>query len=451
MLIPQNPSTGPIPNSPSRARQVIFLALLTAASALLMSPLGWRAYLLVGGVYVPEFFAIPAALVCLTLGHNPVSDALRSRAFTWWAAFCGALMLLGFLLHGDILAAYSDFRCLLALGIAYIGIRKHNDLESVKPYVAYFMLLSLFFNAAALSLLPADLTNAKYSFPVLCLVIAIYVCGTRGWYLVLAACFSIGAYLTVHSFYRQNFAILAICGLAILASLFGNQDRYGRRRYGTAMLFFLGLLASLTYLPIVVAEASVFFRSNEARYIQIIGKSRELFAALSGSGTNNTGDATRIYYLQFIWDHLIYFIPPSGLGQKVLVNQWRSLWMSPSESMIGSSLDGGHLFMAAHFGLIITMIMATTVARQYSNALRSTPLERRPMLVLLGIATLFAFVGSSPFSQMSFASAFGLCLGFLLHPNQGAVTQPPKRGRIVQARAGQTLATAHGATDRRRS
>jgi hypothetical protein len=336
-------------------------------------------------------------------------------------------MMLGFFIHGDISASYSDFRTLFAVGASYIIIG-HSDMDNSRSHWIYFLIFSLVCNAVSLSVLPSNILIAKFSFPILCIVALVYLCAPRARYLSLALGFALGLYLTVSSFYRQNFLVIALCGAGMVLGILVARDRRGRPQLIPALVFLAAASVSSVFLPSLAARLSVFFRSNEARYIQIISKSRELFAALAGYGGSNTGDQIRVGYLSFIADNAGYFLLPGGLGQKVISGRWRSLWMDPSDIMVGSSLDGGHLFMAAHFGLILSICFVFWFIRKYLINLRKLTISELAFHGSLSIASFVSFIGSSPFSQMSFAIAFGMCLHFLHHYEGSRLIARPSNG-----------------------
>jgi hypothetical protein len=395
-------------------KRILSLATIALVAALLMSPFGWRKYLVFGGIYVPEILAIPLLLIFFPQKNNPISKTLRSKDFLLATAALAFLMMLGFMFHGDFVAAYSDFRCLVAMAFSMILIIRNPMTDQLSKNIAILLFLTLALNAASYVALPALVTTAKFSFPILALLALTYICGSRGWYILMGLGYAVGCYLAVNSFFRQNLAIVALTGIAMIASLFVERKESGAKSHISALTFLGALLAGLSLIPLFVEKLSIYFRSSESRYIQTIGKTREMLAFLSGNGAATSGDSARLAYFKTIGEHFVAFMPPGGLGQKALINQWRSFWMEPSEAIIGSSLDGGHLFIAAHFGLAIgTVLLFWTIAR-WSKAATSISLRSIPFYLIISAGLILSFFASSPFSQISFAVSFGICLGLLL-------------------------------------
>jgi hypothetical protein len=342
-------------------------------------------------------------------------------------------------------AAYADYRCVIVLGGAYYVGRAAMSDVTYSRIIVVFLLLSLLFCSIHPDVGKAVTIVAKYPVAVLSAVVAVYIAAGRGWYLSIVLALLLGTYLAIHSFYRQNFLIMAFAFMIVptipLVGLQRSKYRMYMESIGLAVASFL----LLALLPTIAARVMLYFRSDESRYVQSVAKTQDLVAFLSGNGAANVGDRVRLEYISFITDHWLYFLLPGGFGQKVLSLQWRSFWMPRNEVMLGSSLDGGHLFLAAHFGILLAGCILFLLGRQWVASFRAAGFARAPALLLLTGASLTFFATSSPFSQMSFAISFGLSVGCLLGyaaPERriAAGSMAGRRARVSRTRLGSAVA-----------
>ncbi len=379
-----------------------------------MSPLGWRKFLFFGGNYYPEVFFVALAFAAAVIDPAKTVHFFTRKFILISAAIAFALLFLGFAMHGNFIAAWSDFRCIIALAVAAYFVKTYSD-EKSDRYILVALISSLigFLISSRLNLQIMD-SSMKMAFAILAVVGSVYICSRRSWYIGMLAAISIGAILAVESFFRQNYLIMLLCVLSAAFSITANPRlRLINRLYisgvGIAAATFISYLEKY-----VSAYVLTYFQSSDSRYIHSIGKTREVLAMLSGSGNASQGDAIRLSYFQMIGDNTAEFLLPGGLGQSVLINKWRSLWMPPQETIIGSSLDGGHLYMSAHMGLILSGAIVILLARKWISALASLSIGQLPVFLLSSISVLVFFLFSSPFSQMSLAISFGACVGLLL-------------------------------------
>lgn len=388
--------------------------IITIISFLLMSPFGWSKYLYISGAYYPEILIIPLCFLTAAVNSNLIYRLLTNKSLLLWSVIISVLSITGIYFHGDMVAAYTDFRCLFAMYIAFYITKNMTHSRFNINLILYLLISNLVFFAFAYYMLPGIHIVEKYAFPIISVILVIYIAGLNGKFLIALLGFAVGIFLTIHSFYRQNFLIMIFCFASMIFAVPAARDPNGKSSKIRGLIFFASLAATTTAIPLVVSASSMFFRSNEGRYIQTIAKTRDLFAAIDGGSYARGADAIRLSYISVIKSHFLEFCLPGGLGQKALTNKWRSFWMPADNIIVGSSLDGLHLYLSAHFGIILTLIISMAYFIKLYPTLRNLRPAEIPVFLLTVVSLLLAIFFSSPTAQFGSAITFGIALAVLI-------------------------------------
>lgn len=432
------PRTRAIPARPA------WLDPLSAAliGVLLASPMGSQYILVFGSNYVPEVGVAAILFLNGAFDRSFLSKLiafLTSPAVAAWSLVCIILMLIGTAFHHDFIAAYSNFRTCLALGYAFIFAA---DIMNSNPnrveFLVQISILALISSIVFYEFLNTA-TTPKRLFPVGTLIFLTFVSLKRksvGFsFLVLA----IGAYSCVTSAYRSNLILFGVLAVAqVFALLFPISDvRRGKGRILDRVSLAIGALVSIVAAPLLIQMVMGYLRSDPGRYHQTIYKFQLMFDAIR-AGRPEQADSIRAEYVPYIGRHFLEFLLPSGFGSDAITYDWRSAWTPAEESMgFGASVDGGHVFMAVHFGLFLSAALVIFVAARAVWALpRCSPSEIAIRVLLwLAMGVFFVTFGGHAFAQLPVAIGAGLAFATLsASPTARNVVPSVRSGRAIPQR-----------------
>lgn len=415
------PQAAPRPISLPLRTLDLFNAILVAV--LLASPFGWNLLLNFGGRYFPEIglallFGVNAVLDQRFIGA--VGRFLATKQVLAWIFVSGLLLLAGYAFHRQIFAAYGDFRSSLILGVAFFWAKGATQTEGApgrfSKFLALMCVLALLANAVYYAGF-ATIDSVKQMVPTGIILLGLFLCLRQSGLLMTAVVILISTYLLVTSSYRSNFIlVIFVISAYMVASLYPiSQRRLGAARILDRLVLAAGVMALIPALPVLMTAAMNYLRSDPSRYYQSVIKVRQLQDVLR-TGRLYEADPTRAAYPGYIGDHFAEFLLPSGFGHEAIIYKWRSMWTPASEAMaFGNSLDGAHLFLAAHFGLVLGAFLFITVFWQAGwAALRTSPSEFIiRVLLLAAFGVFFVTFGGHMFAQMGVAIGAGLFLGVM--------------------------------------
>jgi hypothetical protein len=413
----------------------LFNAALIAI--LLTSPFGWSVLLNFGGRYFPEAGLVLLFVVNIALDSRfiiTLGGFLAKKPVLAWISLCGLLLLAGCVFHRQFFASYGDFRSSLILGLTFFLAKEATrDSETSGRFVKFLALtctLSILANAVYYSGF-STISSVKQMVPTGIILLGIFLSLKYSSLLTTALVILISAYLLVTSSYRSNFVVVIFIMTAyLLASLQPiSQRRIGATRMLDRLMLLAGVAGIITALPVLISTATNYLRSDPSRYYQSVVKVQQLQDALR-AGRLYQADPTRAAYPGYVSDHFAEFLLPSGFGHEAIIYKWRSMWTPANEAMaFGNSVDGAHLFLAAHFGLALGLFLFIAVFWQVGWAALRTPLSEFFVRVLLlaAFGVFFVTFGGHMFAQMGVAIGSGLFLGVMSadpRPKPGPIRIP---------------------------
>ncbi|CAL4869864.1 hypothetical protein MMA231_04156 (plasmid) [Asticcacaulis sp. MM231] len=389
-------------------------------SLLLTTPFGWSVLLKFGGNYYPEVLLIVACAFAVAVQKFYADELFaffRSSKVYIWGVICALLLFEGVLMHGNFFAAYSDFRATLLLGIFYCVAQKcGKENPRLIDFLIVFSVSSIVGNLIYYLFFKSEEYGVvKKAFPVLMFVAAIYLTTKYRNPLYSFAVILAGSSICVMSLFRTNLAVMVIMILYYLIfALFtlANRSRRGVN-YKTLIQYGLVIATLFLFFPALYSVGYEYLASDPTRYNQTIYKLQIL---VDNIRTGHSDDPIRAQYPQYIMKNIYYFLMPGGFGQSVLSTHWRSFWMNPRDEIFGSSLDGGYVYLAAHFGIIITcLLLFYLIFRFVKSSLNESLVEvSRRVICLAAALVYFATFGGNSFAQIGMAIGTGLLLGLMM-------------------------------------
>ncbi|MCK1294842.1 hypothetical protein [Bradyrhizobium sp. 30] len=396
------------------------VALCLFISAFAFSPFGWSLALNPGGNFVPEpvFLVMFCATFTRTRSGQIFRRAFRSTAFRSWAILSFILALIGVSVHQDVIAAYSDFRCLVLLGFSY-AIATDTDPSTKQISQTWLILMCaavILLNAIGYFLVPVETTSVKFQYPLGALIyLFVYCVLLRPSYMYAGLVIGCAVFIALTGFYRTNFAVLfAFCLIFVIAFVLRKINSPFKLLLISVIGVPIFILALLNY-EFVSQEMYNFLSATPSRYAQTIYKWNQMVQYFD-TGHLSEGDEVRSLYFPYIADHTLDFFLPGGLGQKVLIDNWGSLWSPEQERMgVGSSKDGGHLFLAAHFGLVLGAAIIANFSQKLWSSYRmlASMADKAVFGILSGALALYFLTMGMMFNQTAAAFGFGACLGLM--------------------------------------
>lgn len=411
--------------------------IIATNAALIFSPLGWSSLLNFQGNFYPEPIFLISGIIVVFSSHR-YALVVRSACFslTFLSTFIGLLLLLliGFIFHHNLLAAYSDFRpcILLAFGFSIFTVEPIElkiDAGKLAFWFNFYIMLSNIFSNV---FLPETSSSIKVVYPILSSVYCVFFClrykkiAMNDYMLYLSvAC---GCFMAISSFYRAFY----FCALVILIISFIHSiasivlpNRPVNSRVAGILLLSSAILA-MSAGDFISSRVYNYLTSSEDRYIQSVGKMNDIIATLGGESSPGT-ETTRGMYYSYIWNHFAEFMLPSGLGQKAIEGNWRSQWIPDSQNSdvlrgdTFSSKDGGAVYMATQFGIVIstflflyyiTSTLKADVKLRWFEFPGFSYMRVTRLFLIIPVLFLFIITGAM-FVQIAFSFTFGCCLGLI--------------------------------------
>ncbi len=423
---PMRPASGHRLSNAESFPSLLYLPLMDRFATILIallifSPFGWRSLLKFGGNFYPEPILL---LICIfgQFGPRYWRRAIRAlaltRAFWIWSGVSFLLFGLGAIALEDPIAAYSDFRCIIIIGGAYCMVAKtqFSRLEclSISVNLAVF---SIIFSIFAYIIYPPDVTSSKFSYPVLSVLFLLVVWGVpfRSPIKLILVTLSM-AFMALTGFYRVNYVMAALVLSAVLLLLVtGARNGALGTRLNSAVILLSSFVFPTIFFTVLSDFIFDYLSADPSRYAQSIGKMENVLLYFQ-SGEVGGGDDVRLQYFVYITDHLSEFMLPTGFGSKAMLFNYGPAW-AHVHLMIGSPLDGTHLFLLAHFGLVLSLILVVYVLLHIVRGLGGLYALDKIVCGLMLVAFLvYALATGAIFTEAHLALSAGLFLGILSRP-----------------------------------
>lgn len=397
-------------------------ALLIIFGALGLSPLGWEYLFNIGGNLVIEpGFALMAAGV-FAVNKKAASHIVETISQPMCALSLFALiglMFLGVLTTGDIVASYADFRSssLLVISFFLVSSRSENIRNNSIICCVVICVSSILSHVVYYRLFWVEQETVKniYPFSAILFVAAVLTRCNKEW--PWFALLGVSLLICVTAFFRQYYFYTGLIAFSFLIFIYGQLT--SKQNSGSSFVTVICAIAALSLLaPSLLNNIYDYMSANESRSIQSIEKFNNILSFSQG-GDLGGGDDLRAAYFDYIGAHLLSFMLPSGLGSRALIGSWGPFWASDKLEVQGAnSIDGGHLYIAAHLGLFLgAALIALLLVRVLTAALREPRSKDMiyHLMFIVAACSFFAFTGSM-FTVLSFAFSFGSFIGLLVRP-----------------------------------
>ncbi len=413
-----------------RSLSLFQIGLLFAAGFLFTSPYGTNKLLTVSDLFVGDAILLPAVVFYLLFIKS--AAAVRKELFSGLKALSFVGLFLLFILGAmttdwNVIASFTDLRCAcIIFGFFFLCSSTDEKVRVNAIYSAIIMVIvSLVSSAIYYRFYPDDDGGVKNYYPSYgCFLLAVAAIYEKKPYLGILG-FALSLFIAATSFYRSLMFVPVIFLLILARNFFRDitaRDAQSRRNAYIIGAFFLIAVLSSGLLANAIIEN---FNSSEGAVEQGVTKLNNLFDMLQGKGLGE-GDDLRAEYLSYIGSHVFSFIVPSGFGHKALIGHWGPAWTDETLNQLGaSSLDGMHLFLLCHFGLLLAILIVAHVFVRLSNSLLQTHASTFALrLIILCFIFGDSFVTASPFALISNAVFCGAtlgCLAFLQGPTKTAL------------------------------
>ncbi len=415
-------------------------ASLLLAGGVLFSPLGWVLLTFGGNLYIEP--AALAVLGMLLVSRSPalayLNFLLLRTKFVPVAALLMMLFLIGVAWSGDLVACYGDLRATLVLSAGFFLVATRNRRVRVNAIVAMFILnlLSVATSIVFYRYVWSDDVAVKntYAFSSMIFIFCLMTRGTSVvWY---AAALLVAGYICITGFYRQYYLYTALAAVDFIVFALASLLLAGRSVGRYALTFGALALALALLFPTVLTFTGGYLSADETRSVQSIEKFGNILTYIQ-TGELGGGDETRALYMTFIAANLPAFLLPSGLGSRLLIDNWGSRWSSARITIPdANSIDGGHLFLSAHFGLLIGLALSMCVVVLAVRAVwaeRSMRAACSHLIYLFCTISFFSLTGAM-FTTLNFAVSFGELVGLLCGPiGPVRLRRRTNRGLVVGA------------------
>lgn len=387
--------------------EIYFIAFF---SCLALSPIGWSYLLVVNGAFVPEAVYVLVFCYVYIFHRNILSFVLKDRNSLTWIVLCFFLLVLGLFFTEDFAGAYSDFRVVILVGICFFLIRDWNGDEcNLYRYLMWLSLFSLAFHFVGYFLL--ERTGPKFNIATPMMILLVYTSlmmkTNLRFFLV-----SLLIFISIVSGFRSNIAIsMMLLFLVVLGSIFSSNS--GIRITLKVCFFSCIAVVFSTYFYNVLDVIYYLIPEDSVIYHQVIYKSELLIESMIDGG--EILDEERSLYFPFIFEYFPYFLFPGGFGHDYLILNWRSFWMPPSVSIPGNSIDTGFGFLAAHFGILISLYIFWSLIRSLLSSFKFYDIYNLLVYVTVVSCLVFYFsvFGGHAFTQLAHGVGFGIVLGLL--------------------------------------
>ena len=326
------------------------------------------------------------------------------------------LLILGTFAQGDFFSSYSDFRATFIMVVTYqYFVSSKTTLEQNKRFLYIVSLFALLLYICAFYIGIVGGISTKEIYPVLAVPLMMYLSSSNKWsfYLFIVAIL-IGFMISLRGFYRSNWIIYFFSILTFLPAILLSQDAI--RNVAKLVLASLWIAVFAFLLIKYSYYITDYLFSTESRYIQIVSKSQGLLDFVFGRRRMIESDYSRYYSYLFVARYWWQFLFPSGLGHDYLIFNVHSLF---SKSFWGNTVDSAFIYLAVHFGLILSAIM---LARLSINLLKklissSSPLGFSCVVISVTILLMYGSICGSMFVNISMGFFAGSFAGIVLNPN----------------------------------
>lgn len=386
-----------------------------------------------GGNYVPEPVVVLIIISLLRQGYLPRHSFLSLGSITLNLLALLMIPLGAILTSGDLAAVYADYRCFFLAFLFYkIASSCRTDRLDAMTSDMTWLILGLFvgylFSYLMLPELQYDSSAAaggsaasvKGIYPVFGLLFLQFVAIRKESTSLVLFTLALSAYIALTAFYRSGIFLFILILIWSVVYIAGNAtDSHKRVKYIAAFLVISGTLIFLNAISFSDFIYS-YLTENAGRQSQSVAKLENMALMFSGQAGLGEGDDIRVGYFAFIADHLAGFMLPSGFGHRALIDNWHTLWMPDSYTVIGSnSIDGLHLYIAAHFGILVGLTAFVHLIRKTVFLSRRTPSWSVACHVIVGAEFFLCGISSgNMFSIVPSAIAFGLALGTIVGGNR---------------------------------
>lgn len=413
------------------------MILSAALGAIFLTPIGAVVFRL-GGLFLAE--PCIAVLVYVILRGKP----LRMSPAVLFSVLIGSVLLMAQAEYGvPFRDGYGDLRALLGLFLAMLATRRLLQTDAGMSMVgaalcggAAVAILSLLSNAEgtghAVTGADVKLGVATNIGPALVLLA---VRTGRGLFAVVGA-----GYATVAatlSGYRLSVGVAAwvlVVGLfAFIAARRPGQPHQAGKILGR-LVGAAGVSATIYLLAIYLFRR--FVETNTVYTAQITQKLQQLGDSLSGTSAPGVGDQVRLALYHAVVHSPSSYVTPHGLGSHYWYGHIPGL--EPSLAVNANTIDSGVFYMAFHFGLLLSLVIAVVLTVTAAGFLRRTDARGRTLFLLSVPLLLVEFVLSA---QVGFVWAPALATGVFIGLIGGPATDPvgSKNGSKSSGRAAAPL------------
>ena len=395
--------------------------VLVPLSVLLLSPFGFQ-ILNYHGHYIAEGGVV--LLLELMLVFNPrylggiKRCILSSRGFVLMSTLNIVALCIGGLRFQELAYSYADFRAVETFIVAFVWAQTIDFREKSRALAtASFLLYAASILAVLYQVLNAS--GVKENYPVLAPAMLVFLAVREGRPYQFAAGAAIGIYMALTSFYRSDWVIIGLAiGIALLIGMLGPQ-----RRKFVPLAALVAVLGVITF-GALAGDIHAYFTSSTSRYIQSIGKARNLINFVR---TGNSGSGSlhiRVLYYRFLAQYWVRLLLPHGLGHLAVYGRISSFF-SERSGIPANTIDSGFFFWIWSFGYLLSIPPAIAAFQRVRAVLAFTVASDRLIVVcLLSLFAMYLLVTGSVFSVIPTAFVGGTFLGICL----------PRTGRRTRAR-----------------
>lgn len=389
--------------------------VLIVLSVFLLSPFGFE-ILDYHGHYLAEIGVVVIVELMLALNTRFFKEIINRVLFKKSFILMSGMNLLAFCVGSirfqQLEYPYADFRAIEFFFVAFFWAES-IDIRAASRSIA--MATFLLYASTVLSIIYQlqSTSGVKENYPILGPVALMFlsVRNNRPYQLLLTM--GLGTYMAITSFYRSDWIIIGgsigVClGIVVL----------GRGR-GKFLPLLLAILAAVVVgLGYFVGAVHNYFLSSTSRYIQSIGKAKNLIVFLQTGYTGNGSLHMRLLYYQFLLERWVVLIFPHGLGHKAVYGHISSFF-SHRSGIPANTIDSGLFFWIWSFGYALTIFPVYAIGRRIKRI--ATGYGRRDaflLMLMFGFFVSYLLVSGSMFSVIPTSIISGLFLGFVLPKTQ---------------------------------
>lgn len=389
---------------------------LILVALILLSPFGFH-ILNIGGYYLIEIFI---GFIFILYGvinkkvFNEMMTGVRFPLTVIMFLLLLVLMIVGIFILKNPQSSYSDFRSLLIFSFTFLFfLYSKTNIKNKLNIIVIIAFLSSVFSIVYPLVYVSE--GTKNSYPIFSVIILMYVSAIKKSPLLLVISTIIASYMALTSFYRSYWIIIGICIFLFTLLLFIQLNIFKNKK----AIYLIILIIFLTLISIGIINSGFlnsYLNSSESRYIQSIGKWKDLTNTLFYNQDLSESDEMRVAYYEYIIDNWTNLILPHGLGYEGVFGNLDNYFIG--FSIPPNTIDTSFLYLSYHFGLLLTLIFFIFLLKKSNNKLKRISIIEK-CYVLVGLATviLYASIAGDIFTVIQKAFFAGAFLGVILNKN----------------------------------